>query len=274
MPNTLTWKPWKRRPGKNSKSLCPKSWPLCQCAIRRRLAIANLHEECRQNATWTRFQKKDWRDLRLQRSLQSCEFFAVKQVNTGACSDRFGREIVRQPTTSESCASINSSYTESAYGDSEFEAPRSGKKTTKFIGPAPDVALLRYVESVSCVEGVRQKFHVSEQERNWSAESKNLINFLERSGNSVQLGPPLATRNCSLLGHKSPSGSTSDWSGAGCRHTHLLCYDERQVLLSSNNNFLSRSPRSHPEPLLACLRWRSNQRNRRRVPEAVPGKVF
>jgi hypothetical protein len=79
-------------------------------------------------------------------------------VYTLLFSDRFGREIVRDPTNSESCASIDTSFSESSFGENEN---KTEKKNTKFIGPAPDVALLRYVENVSCVEGVRQKFHVS-----------------------------------------------------------------------------------------------------------------
>jgi hypothetical protein len=84
-------------------------------------------------------------------------------------SDRFGREIICQPTNSESCASINSTFAESNCGDVEKSA---GKKNAKFIGPAADVALLRYVENISCVEGVRQKFHVS--------DTKAIVIFLFR----------------------------------------------------------------------------------------------
>ena len=83
-----------------------------------------------------------------------------QNVNLVAFSDRFGREIVRQPTNSESCASMDSSFTESVCGEITADN-HSGRKNTKFIGPAADVALLRYVENITCVESVRQKFHVS-----------------------------------------------------------------------------------------------------------------
>ncbi|KAI6198438.1 Cation-ATPase-N domain-containing protein [Aphelenchoides besseyi] len=59
--------------------------------------------------------------------------------------DKFGREVVRQPTTSESCAS--------------FDDEEETHDQSDFLGPPPDVALLRYVESLACVEGIRQKFH-------------------------------------------------------------------------------------------------------------------
>ncbi|KAI6243465.1 Cation-ATPase-N domain-containing protein [Aphelenchoides fujianensis] len=75
--------------------------------------------------------------------------------------DKFGREVVRQPTNSESCASFDGSsmYTESTAGDEEEEIGATAANANDFIGPPPDVALLRYVENMACVEGIRQRFH-------------------------------------------------------------------------------------------------------------------